>query len=60
MGARVVVTGISAAIAQMLVTIGVDLSKLNALSDLQGGIDEADRILGYKVTRINISAPDRG
>jgi rsbT co-antagonist protein RsbR len=60
MGARVVVTGISAAIAQMLVTIGVDLTKLNALSDLQGGIDEADRILGYKVTKLETSAPNRG
>jgi rsbT co-antagonist protein RsbR len=60
MGARVVVTGISAAIAQMLVTIGVDLSKLNAVSDLQGGIDEADHILGYKVIKADQSADFRG
>lgn len=59
MGAKVVVTGISASIAQMLVTIGVDLSKLNAVSDLQGGIDEADRLLGYKVQRTESPASSR-
>lgn len=59
MGAKVVVTGISASIAQMLVTIGVDLSKLNAVSDLQGGIDEADRLLGYKVLRTESTASPR-
>src|ERR687887_1231537 len=51
MGATVVVTGLSAEIAQTLVTIGVDLSKVNAVGDLQGGIEEAERLLGYEVTR---------
>jgi len=27
----------------------VDLSKMNAVGDLQGGIEEAERLLGYKV-----------
>jgi rsbT co-antagonist protein RsbR len=27
----------------------VDLSKINAVGDLQGGIEEAERLLGYKV-----------
>jgi rsbT co-antagonist protein RsbR len=27
----------------------VDLSKMNAVGDLQGGIEEAERHLGYKV-----------
>lgn len=49
MGASVVVTGLSPELAQTLVTIGVDLTKLTAVGDLQGGIDEADRMLGYKV-----------
>ena len=49
MGAAVIVTGLSAEIAQTLVAIGVDLSKLNTLSDLQSGIEEADRLLGYRV-----------
>ena len=38
-------------IAQTLVTIGVDLSKVNAVGDLQGGIEEAERLLGYEVLR---------
>src|SRR5947207_13582165 len=50
MGANVIVTGLSSEIAQTLVTIGVDLSKINAVGDLQGGIEEAERMLGYAVT----------
>ena len=49
MGAAVIVTGLSAEVAQTLVAIGVDLSKLNTLSDLQSGIEEADRLVGYRV-----------
>src|SRR5262245_51880763 len=49
MGANVIVTGLSSEIAQTLVTIGVDLSKINAVGDLQDGIEEAERLLGYKV-----------
>ena len=49
MGASVIITGLSSEIAQTLVTIGVDLSKMNAVSDLQGGIEEAERLLGYRV-----------
>ncbi len=48
MGAQVIVTGLSPEIAQTLVTIGVDLSKMNTVADLQAGIDEADRRLGYR------------
>ena len=51
MGAAVLITGLSAAVAQTLVAIGVDLSRLSTLSDLQSGLDEADRLLGYRVTR---------
>jgi rsbT co-antagonist protein RsbR len=49
MGASVIITGLSSEIAQTLVTIGVDLSKMNAVGDLQGGIEEAERLLGYIV-----------
>ncbi len=51
MGASVIITGLSAEIALTLVTIGVDLSKVNAVGDLQGGIEVAERLLGYEVTR---------
>ncbi|HWL18223.1 MAG TPA: protoglobin domain-containing protein [Bradyrhizobium sp.] len=48
MGATVIVTGISAAVAQSLVTLGVDLGRLTTLGDLQGGIEEAERILAVR------------
>ena len=48
MGADVIITGLSPEIAQTLVTIGVDLSKMNAVGDLQGGIEEAERQLGLE------------
>src|SRR5213083_2125116 len=51
-GARVIVTGLSPEIAQTLVTIGVDLSKMNTVGDLQGGIEEAERLLGYQVVPV--------
>ena len=47
MGASVIITGLSPTIAQTLVTIGVDLSKMNTIGDLQGGLEEAERLLGY-------------
>jgi rsbT co-antagonist protein RsbR len=49
MGANVIVTGLSPEIAQTLVVIGVDLSKMDTVGDLQGGIEKAERMLGYKV-----------
>ena len=53
LGATVIVTGLSPEIAQTLVTIGVDLGKMNTVGDLQGGIEEAERLLGYKVVPIS-------
>jgi len=49
LGATVIVTGLSPEIAQTLVKIGVDLGKMNTVGDLQGGIEEAERLLGFKV-----------
>jgi len=53
MGAGVIITGLSPEIAQTLVTIGVDLTKMNTVGDLQGGIEEAERLLGFRVTRVS-------
>jgi rsbT co-antagonist protein RsbR len=50
MGASVIISGLSAEIALTLVTIGVELSKVNAVGDLQGGIEAAERLLGYEVS----------
>jgi rsbT co-antagonist protein RsbR len=52
MGADVIITGLSSEIAQTLVTIGVDLSKMHTVGDLQGGIEEAERQLGFRVSKV--------
>jgi rsbT co-antagonist protein RsbR len=57
MGAAVIITGLSSEIAQTLVTIGVDLSKMNTVGDLQGGIEEAERALGFRVARTDDAQP---
>mgnify|MGYP001464083932 CR=1 FL=1 len=59
MGANVVVTGVSSEVAQSLVAIGIDLARLNAVGDLQGGIEEAERLLGYRVTHSAAAALGR-
>jgi rsbT co-antagonist protein RsbR len=50
MGALVIVTGLSAEVAQSLVALGIELTKINTVGDLQGGLEDAERILGYRVT----------
>jgi rsbT co-antagonist protein RsbR len=57
MGATVIVTGLSADVAQSLVTLGVDLSRLNTMGDLQGGIEEAERILGPNRPKLDQRQP---
>jgi anti-anti-sigma regulatory factor len=47
MGAEVIVSGLSAEIAQTLVTAGIDLSRVDSSGDLQSGIEEAERMLGH-------------
>jgi rsbT co-antagonist protein RsbR len=58
MGAQVIVTGLSSSVAQALVTLGVDLTKLNAVGDLQGGIEVANQIMGIRVVAVNDGAPE--
>lgn len=48
MGATVIVTGLSSDVAQSLVALGIDLTKLQTIGDLQGGIEEAERLLGHR------------
>ena len=49
LGATAIVTGLSPEVAQTVVTIGVDLSRIKTFCDLQSGIEEADKLLGYKI-----------
>src|SRR5438552_8592453 len=58
MGATVIVTGLSSEIAQTLVTIGVDLAKMKTVGDLQGGIEEAERLLGLRVVSNQDASPE--
>jgi rsbT co-antagonist protein RsbR len=51
MGAKVIVTGISAPVAQSLVSLGIELGGLDTVNDLQGGIEYAERSLGYTVVQ---------
>ena len=48
MGASAIITGLSSKIAQTLVDLGVDLGMMRTVGDLQGGLEEAERLLGYR------------
>jgi rsbT co-antagonist protein RsbR len=45
MGASAIITGLSSKIAQTVVDLGVDLSMMHTVGDLQGGLEEAERVL---------------
>lgn len=51
MGASVIIAGVSPEIAQTMVTIGIDLGRMVTVGDLQSGIERAEHLLGYMVTR---------
>jgi rsbT co-antagonist protein RsbR len=51
MGAVSIVTGIAPDIAQTMVKLGIDLIRIRTVGDLQGGIEEAERLLGYTVVK---------
>jgi rsbT co-antagonist protein RsbR len=48
MGASAIITGLSSRIAQTLVDLGVDLSMMHTVGDLQGGLEEAERLIGIR------------
>lgn len=51
MGAEVIVTGLSTEIAQTLVSLGLDLSRMRTAGDLQSGVEEIDRMMGDRLVR---------
>jgi rsbT co-antagonist protein RsbR len=55
MGARAIITGISVEVAQALVALGGEAILINAVGDLQGGIEEAERLLGLQVVALPTS-----
>jgi rsbT co-antagonist protein RsbR len=48
MGASAIITGLSSKIAQTLVDLGVNLSMMRTVGDLQGGLEEAERLLAHR------------
>ena len=48
MGASTILTGLSPEVTQALVDLGVDLSMMQTVGDLQGGLEEAERLAGYR------------
>jgi len=48
LGATIILTGISSETAQSLVELAVDRSTASSVGDLERGLYEADRILGYQ------------
>ncbi len=52
LGTVVIITGLSSALAKTLVDTRVDLSMMRTAMDLQAGIAEAERLLGYQVVAV--------
>jgi rsbT co-antagonist protein RsbR len=57
MGASAIITGISSEIAETLVDLRVDLGMIRTVGDLQGGLEEAERLLGYEVVGADDPSP---
>ncbi len=51
MGATVIVTGLSSDVAQSLVALGIEVARFNTVGDLQGGVEEAEQLLGYRIVQ---------
>jgi rsbT co-antagonist protein RsbR len=60
MGATVIITGLSADIARTLVTLGVDLGKMDTMGGLQEGIEEAEQLLGFEIRRKKSVSDEQG
>ena len=56
MGSKVIVSGVSPEIALTMVTLGIDLGRIETVGDMQSGLELAEKISGYKMVRVD---PDR-
>jgi rsbT co-antagonist protein RsbR len=52
MGAQTIVTGVTADVAQSMVALGIEMTPFKTIGDLQGGLEYAERILGFQMTRV--------
>jgi len=60
MGAKAVITGVSPEVAQTLVGLGINLGNVTTVSELQDGVDEADRALGLRVVAVEEASREGG
>jgi rsbT co-antagonist protein RsbR len=51
MGSRVIVSGVSPEIALTMVTLGIDLGRIETVGDMQSGLERAEQLSGYKMVR---------
>lgn len=61
MGSKVIVSGVSPAIAMTMVTLGIDLGRIETVGDMRSGIERAEQLSGYKTTKVQTgyeSPPD--
>lgn len=56
MGTKVIISGVSPEIALTMVTLGIDLGRIETVGDMQGGIELAEQMSGYRMVR---TAPGR-
>lgn len=56
MGSKVIVSGVSPEIALTMVTLGIDLGRIETVGDMQSGLERAEQLSGYKMVRV---APNR-
>lgn len=56
LGATIIVTGLSSQNAQTLVRLGVDLGRIKTMGDLQSGLEEADRLMAHRTSRLHRAA----
>src|SRR4051794_30483234 len=59
MGASAIITGLSSRIAQTLVDLGVDLTMMRTVGDLQGGLEEAERLMSSGEASAPLAGQDR-
>jgi rsbT co-antagonist protein RsbR len=57
MGATTIISGVSPEVAQTLVTLGVEVNRALTVGDLQRGLEEAERLMGYRMIMAAEPAP---
>lgn len=52
MGSKVIVSGVSPEIALTMVTLGIDLGRIETMGDMRSGIERAEQLSGYKMVKV--------